>query len=77
MLTFVTAHEMDNFDCTKINAQIHSLSMGGAHSQVEAYIARPTSSPYAGKQLTVLFHTQPLFTTLVDRCVEPMITCVF
>ena len=42
MLTFVTALEMDNFDCTKIDAhfsfeclpddKIHSLSMGGAHS---------------------------------------------
>ena len=30
--------------------------MGGAYSRVLAYIARPTSSPYVGKQLTTLFH---------------------
>ena len=37
--------------------KIHSLSGGGAHSRVEAYIASPTSPPYVGKQLTVLLHT--------------------
>ena len=38
---FVTTLEMDNFDCTKITAllkKIHTLSMGGAHSRVEACI---------------------------------------
>ena len=39
---------------------------------MEAYIASLTSPPYDGKQLTALFHTQPLFTTLVcstnDKC---------
>ena len=38
---------------------IHSLSMGGAHSRVEAYVASPTSPPYFCIQLTALFHTQP------------------
>ena len=36
MLTFVTAYQTDNFDCTKINAYF-SLPMGGT-SRVEAYI---------------------------------------
>ena len=42
---FVTTLEKDNFDCTKMSAhfKIHSLSMGGAHSQVEACIASPNS----------------------------------
>ena len=40
--------------------KLHSLSMGGAHSQVEASITSPTSPPYVAKQLPVLFHTQQL-----------------
>ena len=39
--------------------------MEGAHSRVEAYIASSTSPPYVSKQLTALFHTQPLFTISV------------
>ena len=44
--------------------KIHSLSTGGAHLQVEASITSPTSPPYAAKQLTALFHTQPPFSSL-------------
>ena len=50
LCTFVTTLGMDSFDCTKMNAhfkKIHSLSMGGAHSRVEASITSPTSPPYA------------------------------
>ena len=43
------------------DSKIYGLSMGGAHSRVEAYSTSPTSPPYVGKQLTALFHTQPLF----------------
>ena len=39
--------------------------MGGAHSRLGTYVASPTSSPYVSKQLTALFHTQPLLTYLV------------
>ena len=45
--------------------KIHSLSTGGAHSRVQASITSPTSPPYVAKQLTALFHTQPLFSFLV------------
>ena len=61
---FVATLGMDNFDCTKMNAhfkKIHSLSTGGAHSQVEASITSPISPPYVAKQLTVLFPTQLLY----------------
>ena len=52
---FVTTLEMDNFDRNECTFQkIHSLSMGGAHSRVEAYIASPTSPPYDSKQLTTM-----------------------
>ena len=56
---------MDNLNCTKINAHfknICSLSMGEAHLW---YIASPNSPSYVGKQVTALFHTQPLLTLLV------------
>ena len=43
--------------------KIHSLSTGGDHSRVEASITNPTSFTYAAKQLTALFHTQPLFSS--------------
>ena len=77
---FVTTLGMDNFDCTKMNAhfkKIHSLSTGGAHSRVEASITSPTSPPYVAKQLTVLFHTQPLFSFLVYGNIVPTIYCAF
>ena len=45
--------------------------MGGAHSQVQASITSPTSPPYVAKQLTALFHTQPLFSFLVYGNVVP------
>ena len=64
---------------TKINAtfqKIHSLSTGGAHSRVLAY-ASPTSPPYVGKQLTVLFHTQPLLKCLVYSIAAPTVNCTF
>ena len=76
MLTFVTVLEMDNFDCTNIK-KMYSFSLGGAHSRVEAYMARPTSPPYVTKQFTVLFHTPPLFTALVHIYVAPTINWVF
>ena len=37
---------------------------GGAHSRVEASITSSTSPPYVAKQLTALFHTQPLYISL-------------
>ena len=40
--------------------KIHSLSMGGVHSRVEASITSPTSAPYLAKQLTALFNTNTL-----------------
>ena len=76
-LMFVTTLGMDNFDCTKMNAhnfqKIHSLSTGGAHSRVETSTTSPTSPPYVAKQLTALFHTQPLFSFLVHFSVVPTI----
>ena len=51
---FVTTLEMDNFDCTKMNARfqkIHGLSTGGGHSRVEASITSPTSAPYVAKTI--------------------------
>jgi len=33
---------------------VYRLSMGGAQSQMEAYIASRSSLPYVGKQLMVL-----------------------
>ena len=47
---------------------MHSLSMGGAHSRVEAYIDSPTTPPYIGKQLTVLFHTTAIDISCVPQC---------
>ena len=38
---------------------------------MEAYIVSPTTSPYVGKQLTVLFHTQPLLKYLVYSNAAP------
>ena len=61
---------------TTLTAKIIA-QMGGAHSWVEAYIASPTFPPYDGKQLTVLFHTQSPFTTLVHRCTATTINCIF
>jgi len=57
--------------------KIHSLSTGGAHSRVLAYIASPTSPPYVGKQLTALFHAQPLSKYLVYSIAPPTVNCVF
>ena len=57
--------------------KIHSLSTGEAHSRVEASITSPTSPPYVTKQLTALFHTQPLFSSLGCQTVAPTINCVF
>ena len=76
---FVTTLGMDNFDCTKMNApfKIHSSSTGGAHSRVEASITSPTSPPYVAKQLMVLFHTQPLSSSLGYLSVVLMIYFIF
>ena len=49
------------------------MSTGGAHSRVLAHIASYTSPPYLGKQLTVLFHTQPLLKYLVYSIAAPMV----
>ena len=54
----------------------HSLSMGGAsHSRVEACIASPASTPRppVNDLIPALFHTQPLFSTLVYWSVAPTI----
>ena len=62
---------LDNLDYTKNQCtfqKIHSLSMGGADSRVLAYIVSPTSPPYVGKQLTALFHTQPLLSYCLQHC---------
>ena len=42
-----------------------------------AYIASPTSPPYVSKQLTALFHTQPLLKYLVYSIAAPMVNCIF
>ena len=77
---FVTTLGMDNFDCTKMNAhlkKILSLSTGGAHSRVQASNTSPTSPPCVAKQLTALFHTQPLFSFLVYcHCSTNDILCI-
>ena len=57
--------------------KIHSLSTGGAYSRVLAYIASPTSPRYVGKQLTVLWHTQPLLKYRVYSIAAPTVNCVF
>jgi len=57
--------------------KIQSLYTGGAHSQVLAYFASPTSPPYVGKQLTALFHTQPLLKYLVYNNAAPTVNCIF
>ena len=63
-LMFVTTLGMDNFDCTKMNAHFEKftacLREGLIHEWKQALLA-----PYVAKQLTALFHTQPLFSFLV------------
>ena len=44
--------------------KIHSFSVGGAHSQVEASITSPTYPSYVAKQLMALFHTRPLLSSI-------------
>ena len=75
----LTAFKMDNLDHTKINAHFKNsqLVYRRAHSRVLAYIASPTSPPYVVKQLTALFHTQPLLKYLVYSIEAPMVNCVF
>ena len=67
---FVTALTMENLDCTKIDAQLeNSQHVYGRGSFTSGSIrASPTSPPYASKQLTALFHTQPLLTSRVQHC---------
>jgi len=57
--------------------KIHSLSTGGAHSRLLAHIASPTSPPYVGKQLTALFHTQPLLKCPFYGIAAQMVNCAF
>ena len=63
---FVTFLEMDRFVTPK-GIQLKNLQFvyGRGSSGVETYIASATSTPYVSKPLTVLFHTQPLFSSLV------------
>jgi len=48
---------------TTLTISIH-FKNSQSHSRVEAYIASPTPSSYVDKQLTALFHTQPLLTAM-------------
>ena len=65
-LSTAAPFKMNNLDqCTF--QKIQSLSTEGAHSRVLAYIASPTSPLYVGKQLTALFHTQPLLNRVFSR----------
>ena len=77
-LTFVTTLGVDNFDCTKMNAHFKNsqLVYGRAHLRVEASITSLTSPPYVAKQLTALFHTQPLLSLLYCSIV-PTVYCAF
>ena len=78
-LMFVTTLEMDNFDCTKMNAHFKKftacLREGLIHEWKQALLAPPL--PYVAKQLTALFHTQPFFSFLVYGNVVPTIYCAF
>ena len=66
MLTFVTALEMDNFDCTKINAHFkNSQLVCGMGYKWKHTLLAPPFPLYAGKQLMALFHVQLLLTYLV------------
>ena len=65
---FVTTLEMDNFDCTKMSAHfqkfIACLREGLInHEWKQALLAPPL--PLHAKQLTALFHTQPLLSVLL------------
>ena len=51
--------------------------MGGDHSRLLAYIASSTFLPYVSKQLTALFHTQPLLKYLVYSIAAPTVNCAF
>ena len=79
-----TALKMDNLDCTKINAHFKKFTAciweGLIHEckhTLLAYFVSPTSPPYVGKQLTALFHTQPLLKYLVYGIAAPTVNCVF
>ena len=63
----VTTLEVGNFDHTKMNRHLISGSIG---------IASPTSPTFVSKQLTDLFHTQPLFSTVVYLSAASIINCV-
>ena len=70
---------MDNLDCTKINAHSKNsqLVYGRGLSRWKHTLHASPTSPYVGKQLMVLFHTQLLFTTLVYSNLAPKINCMF
>ena len=63
-LMFVTTLEMDNFDCTKMNARFQKFTAclweGLIHEWKQALLA----PPYVAKQLMLLFHTQPPYSSL-------------
>ena len=61
---FLTALEMDNLDCTKIDAHFKKFKSGGIHY-------------YVSKQLTALFHTQPLVKYFVYSIAASTVHCVF
>ena len=66
---FVTTLGMDNFDCTKMNAHFKKftacLREGLIHEWKQALLAPPLLFLYVAKQLTALFHTQPLLSVLL------------
>ena len=71
---FVTTLEMDNFDCTKMNACFQKFT---ACLRVEASITSPTSPPYVAKQLTALFYTQLLLSVLLYcTLITTVISCI-
>ena len=78
-LMFVTTFGMDNFDCTKMNAHFQKftacLREELIHKWKQALLAH--LPPYLTKQLTELFHTQPLLSLLLYCTVVPTIDCAF
>ena len=75
-LMFVTTLGIDNFECTKMIAHLKKFTawlQEGLIHEWKQTITSPTSPPYVAKQLTTLFHTQPLFSLLVYCSVVPTI----
>ena len=70
-----TTNNIDKFDCTMHISKIQFVYGRGSfmsrsiHCQSDLFL-------YLSKQLTVLFHTQPKFTSLLYLCVAPTINCI-